>query len=115
MIVAESDIQVPFVIKRTFCITNVASGGMRGNHASKTSEFFYICIQGSIEIDVDDGFYRRTFSLKDNTEGLYLPIRTWMEVKNFSTDAILLTLASKPYNKDDYYTDYKCFIKEKHK
>nr|MBC8146624.1 WxcM-like domain-containing protein [Bacteroidota bacterium] len=42
-------------------------------------------------------------------EGLYIPKLTWRQLRHFSTNAVALILASRPYEEDDYIYDYKEF------
>lgn len=110
--VAESQRNIPFEIKRVFWIENVTKNGIRGNHASKNCEFVYICIRGSVEIEIDDGVGKNNYQLSyDNPNGLYLSPDVWMKVFHFSDEAILLVLASKTYAENCYYESYDEFCK----
>lgn len=110
--VAETKNQIPFEIKRIFTIQNVPSNAIRGNHANRKSQFVYICLKGSITVVTDTGEQKREFKLQDCDKALYLPTLTWMQIKDFSEEAILLVLASEPYEKKDYCDTYKEFLKE---
>ena len=43
-------------------------------------------------------------------EGLYISNDMWREMYDFSTDAVLLVLASQPYDESDYIRDYDEFL-----
>ncbi len=110
--VAETRAQIPFEIKRIFVIQNVPSNATRGNHANKTSEFIYICLKGNMTVVTDTGENKREFVLQADDKALYLPVLTWMQIRDFSDDAILLVLASEPYKTKDYCNTYEEFLKE---
>ena len=40
IVIAEAMKEVPFLIKRIFCISDVPVGESRGEHASKSTDFF---------------------------------------------------------------------------
>jgi UDP-2-acetamido-3-amino-2,3-dideoxy-glucuronate N-acetyltransferase len=42
--------------------------------------------------------------------GLYLPAAIWGTQYRYSPDAVLLVLASHPYDPDDYIRDYDAFL-----
>lgn len=111
--VVETSKEIPFEVKRVFWIQNVPENGVRGNHANRVSDYIYICLQGSVFVHTDDGYEKKDFYLKGSDRGLYLPKATWMQIQNFSKDALLLVLASKPYKKEDYYNNYEIFLREK--
>lgn len=111
--VVESIKHLPFIIKRIFYISDVPSGSERGNHASITSEFFYICLRGAVKIDIDTGEKFQTFILSSDDNGLFLPRKTWMRIYDFSSDALLLVLASEPYSAAEYYENYNTFKRGK--
>lgn len=113
LVVAESIQEVPFQIKRVFCIFDVPPTVERGNHASKNSAFFYVCLRGAVKINVDDGKEKKNFDLNRSDVGLYLPPGIWMKIFDFSKDAVFLVLASETYSDNKYYEDYQTFIKEK--
>ena len=56
------------------------------------------------------------FNLNRSYEGLYVPSKTWRELRNFSTNAVALILASRDFDKSDYiynYNDFKRIVNEK--
>ena len=48
--------------------------------------------------------------LDDPQLGLYVPAMVWSVQYQYSHDAILLVLASDPYDADDYIRDYDEFL-----
>lgn len=111
--VLETDNDIPFSIQRIFYIQNVPANKKRGGHASKTSDFVYICLRGKVKVCIDNGIRQQFFLLEKANHALYLPKETWMEFYEFSEDALLLTLASEKYEENDYFNNYEEFVREK--
>jgi dTDP-4-dehydrorhamnose 3,5-epimerase-like enzyme len=109
--VGEFDKHLPFVPKRYFVVFDVPSKDVRGEHAHKTLHEFLVCVHGSLSIVLDDGNKRREVQLNSPTVGLHIPPLVWGIQYRFSSDAVLLVLASEPYDPDDYIRDYDEFLK----
>lgn len=110
--VLETNAIVPFDIKRIFYIYDVTPDEDRGEHAHKECEQFIICLKGSIDLEVDDGEKKVKYNLISPTQGVYIPKMIWATLKNFSTEAICLVLASDFFDESDYIRDYDKFISE---
>jgi len=104
---------LPFVPVRTFCIYNVPSEDVRGEHAHRECEQFLVCMKGSVNVVVDDGSNNREVCLNSPDMGLYMPTMTWGIQYKFSKDALLMVYASHAYNADEYIRDYAQFVSEK--
>ena len=65
---------------------------------------------GSVSVLVDDGRAREHFRLDAPTLGLHVPPRVWAAQFNYSTDAVLLVLASELYDPGDYVRDYDEYL-----
>ena len=100
----------PFLVKRSFLIYNVPSAEIRGEHAHRQCEQFLIAVKGSLHVMVDDGARREEFRLDRPYLGLYLPPMVWGTQYRYSEDAVLLVLASIPYDPEDYLRDYSEFL-----
>jgi UDP-2-acetamido-3-amino-2,3-dideoxy-glucuronate N-acetyltransferase len=107
---AEIDRPLPFVPKRYFVIFDVPSVEVRGEHAHKTLHEFLVCLKGSCEVVLDDGSVRDQVLLNDPGRGLHIPPMVWSTQYKYSTDAILLVMASHVYDADDYIRDYDSFV-----
>ncbi len=107
----EGENHLPFKIKRTYMIYDVPGGQVRGGHAYKELEEFIVALSGSFDVVLDDGKGKKTYSLNRSYYGLYVPKMVWRSMENFSTNALCMTLASTPYDKDDYLRDYNKFKK----
>lgn len=108
---AEACAHVPFEMKRLFLVYAVPNREIRGEHAHHTLHQFLVCVQGSCSVIADDGKTRREFLLDNPSRGLYLPPLTWSVQYRYTADAMLLVLASAPYDAADYIRDYNEFCK----
>ena len=104
---------IPFSIKRVYWVYDVPGGECRGGHAYIQNEEFIIALSGSMDVVVDDGRRKKTYSLNRSYFGLYIPKGLWREMNNFSTNAVALELASVEYDPSDYVRDYDEFLKLK--
>ncbi len=103
---------IPFVIKRTFIISNVAPGTTRGKHAHKKTKQALFCIQGSVRLRLDNGIRKKTYQLTKPNKGVLIDRMVWSEMDSFSPDAILIVFASEYYTKPDYIRDYNMFLRK---
>jgi len=111
----EGGMDVGFDIKRIYYIYDVPSQSTRAGHAHLALRQMYIALSGSFDVRLDDGRQRRTVSLNRPDTGLLLVPGIWRDVRNFSTNAILMVLASEHYDEADYirrYADFKAAVKE---
>ncbi|MBS7564197.1 FdtA/QdtA family cupin domain-containing protein [Mucilaginibacter sp. Bleaf8] len=95
------DEAVPFPIKRLFYIYGVDNSA-RGGHRHHITVQVAICIKGSCTIVNDDGNATQHFEMDSPNKGLLLEPHDWHVMTNFSPDAILLVLASTPFDANDY-------------
>jgi hypothetical protein len=110
----ESGRNVPFEIKRVYYIFNTKIEVERGFHAHLNLKQVVISVKGSCEFILDDGIKRINIKLDKPNIGLFLEGMIWREMKNFSSDCVLLVLASEHYNADDYLRNYQKFLQLVH-
>ncbi len=110
LVALEEKKDIPFEIKRVYYIYDTLKGVRRGFHAHKSLEQILICIQGSCKILLDDGYEKREVLMDKPYEGLYISNVIWREMFDFSSDAVLIVLASDYYNESDYIRDYNEFL-----
>lgn len=103
---------IPFEIKRVYYLYDTKKGVRRGSHAHRSLEQILICIHGSCRVLLDNGMEQKTVSLEKPYEGLYIANDIWREMYDFSSDAVLLVLASDFYREEDYIRDYDTFKRE---
>lgn len=101
---------IPFVPSRWFLVYDVPNQEVRGEHAHRICHQFLVCVSGSMTVAVDDGQNRAEISLDSPVLGLYIPPLVWGSQFRYSADAVLLVLASHPYDAADYIRDYEAFL-----
>ena len=107
----ESDIDVPFEIKRIFYVYGVDNQDDRGKHSHHQTKQVLICLNGSVEVLCDDGKNRKIYILDEPNKGLYIPELIWDEQRYLSEDSVLLVLSNTNYDASDYIEDYDGFKK----
>ena len=113
LVVAEGDgIDVPFTIRRVFYMYGSDPEIVRGQHANRKTEFVLINVSGTSRVKVDNGFETEVIELNKPRMGLYLKTMLWKDMYDFSSDSILLVLASTHYDASEYIRDYDEFLKE---
>ena len=102
----------PFDIKRVYYLYDVPGGAERGGHAHKEMNQMIIAMSGSFDVVLDDGFERKRFHMNRSYYGLYVSPMVWRHLENFSSGAVLLSLASNFYDESDYYREYEDFLRD---
>jgi acetyltransferase-like isoleucine patch superfamily enzyme/dTDP-4-dehydrorhamnose 3,5-epimerase-like enzyme len=108
--VGEFPAQIPFTPKRYFVVFDVPGKDVRGEHAHKQCHQLLICLRGSVSVVVDDGAASEEIVLDEPNIGLHVPPMIWAVQYRYSSDAILLVLASEIYDPADYIRDYDEFL-----
>lgn len=113
LVIVEGNQDIPFEIKRVFYIYGSDSEVVRGQHANRQSEFVLINVAGTSKVKVKDGEGNEAiYCLNRPHTGIYLPTMVWKDMYDFSSDSVLLVLASTHYNPDEYIRDYNDFVQE---
>ena len=100
--VVERHFGLPFDTKRCFVLFAVPEGQQRGGHSLKHSHEVMIGVSGSVTLDVDDGETCWRVALDDPTLSVYVPAGVWSEQHSFSSDAVLVVLASNGYDVNEF-------------
>ena len=112
LVIVEGNKDIPFDIKRAFYIYGSVAEVVRGQHANRQSEFVLINVAGTSKVKVKDGEGNEAiYCLKRPHTGIYLPTMVWKDMYDFSSDSVLLVLASTHYDPDEYIRDYDEFVK----
>lgn len=101
---------LPFSPQRYFVVFDVASKEVRGEHAHKALHQFLVCVKGSCAVLVDDGVRSDEIQLTSPGIGIHVPPMVWSVQYKYSSDAVLLVLASDVYDPEDYIRDYDLFL-----
>lgn len=110
LVAIENHRVIPFEIKRVYYIFDTLQGVSRGYHAHHNLKQLMVCISGRCRVTLDNGQHRADAILDDPCRGLLIEDLVWREMHDFSSDCVLLVLASEPYNETDYIRDYKKFL-----
>ncbi|MEA3222843.1 MAG: FdtA/QdtA family cupin domain-containing protein [Thermodesulfobacteriota bacterium] len=110
LIAIEGDTTIPFSIKRIYYIFDTKEGVRRGYHAHKKLRQVLICVRGSCKILLDNGKEKKVIPLDKPSRGLLIEQLIWREMYDFTSDCVLLVLASDYYNENDYIRDYSVFL-----
>ena len=102
-----------FDTERVFFIYDIPGGASRGGHAHKTLRELIIAASGSFDVYINDGTREQTFHLNRPSQALLLEAGVWEELKNFSSGAVALVLASEHYEPEDYIRNFDDFIEYK--
>ena len=86
---------------------------IRGGHAFRETQEFIVALSGSFDVVLHDGEKEQVYHLNRSYYGVYVPKMVWREMRNFSTNAIALVVASTPYCEDDYIMEFDVFVQEK--
>src|SRR5664280_2274938 len=97
---------LPFIIQRVFYIYGVDESERGGHRHHKTIQAA-ICIQGECKIYNNDGHQEEVFHLNKPSKCVLLEPKDWHKMYDFSSNAILMVLASEKFDNDDYiFTKY---------
>ena len=111
LIIAESQKNIPFEIKRVYCLYAMDSNP-RGFHAHKKLQQVMLCLAGCCNVLLDDGSTKKNIAMNSNEQRLCIDPMIWHEMHAFSRDCVLLVLASEWYDEKDYIRDYQEFKNE---
>ena len=111
MVVIENSKDIPFEVKRVYYIFNTKSQVSRGFHAHKDIKQLLVCVSGSWEINLDNGNEKVVVELSSPKKGIIIGSLVWREMKNFSSDCVLLVITNSFYSEQDYIRDYEEFLK----
>lgn len=101
---------VPFEIKRVYYIFGTQPGVARGFHAHRKLQQVAVCVTGKCRMVLDDGKTRENAWLDSPNKGLVIGDMVWHEMHDFSSDCVLLVLASEYYDESDYIRLYSDFV-----
>jgi len=104
--VGELGSDLPFQPKRFFLVCDVPIRKVGSAHAHRDIHQFLVCLKGDCSLVVDDGHTREELVLNSRRIGVHLSPMVWAIQYKFSPDAMLLVLASEPYDAGSYIRDY---------
>lgn len=111
LVALEANNHIPFDIKRVYYLFGMQNDLPRGFHAHKELVQIAVCLNGSCDILMDNGFSKEVVTLNKPNKGLFIDVMQWHEMSNFSDDCVLMVLASDKYKENDYIRSYSAFMK----
>lgn len=110
--VIENDV-IPFEMKRVYYLYDVPSGAERGGHSHKVQQEFLVALSGSFDVILHDSLHEKSVTLNKPFEGLLITNGIWRELKNFSSGAVCLVIASAVFEEEDYIRTFSEFLQSK--
>lgn len=107
--IAEHGGALPFIARRIYWIQGTKPGVSRGFHAHKRLNQLFVCVAGSVKIHLTDGKHEETVGMRAFGEALSVGPGLWRVMSDFSPDCVLMVLADRPYDEDDYIRDFTQF------
>lgn len=112
LVVAEGESElVPFKMNRIFYIYGSTADVVRGQHANRRTQFILINVSGTSKVRLDNGKEERIVELNKPKMGLFLDTMLWKDMYDFSSDSVLLCIASEHYDGSEYIRDYDEYLK----
>jgi len=108
LIPVESNVDVPFLIKRVFYVYGITDETVRGKHAHYKSEQVLVCFNGRIDVKCFDGSGWGNYILDSPRKALLIPAMIWDE-QIYYKDSILCVFSNQKYERNDYITDFEKF------
>lgn len=93
---------LPFTPSRLYWIHSVPKNEIRGNHAHKKLNQFFLALKGEVSIEISSNHEREVVSLNSPNKLLVLNSGYWRKLFNFSPDAVILVGADAQYDSYDY-------------
>jgi hypothetical protein len=102
--------EIPFSVKRLYWISCVPRYAVRGRHAHKTLEQFFIMLSGSVNLVLKNHKFETTLKLTVDSPIIVLMSGVWRELSEFSSNAVLMVGASEEYDESDYIRDWDEYV-----
>nr|WP_298514382.1 FdtA/QdtA family cupin domain-containing protein [uncultured Marvinbryantia sp.] len=106
----ESERDIPFAIKRIYCIYKTEENQHRGLQAYKKNWQLLFCPYGVIDIILTDGEQTETITLDNPSKGLVLNPGLWQEMIWRHDDSVLCVAASEYCDPDEYIRNYDEYL-----
>jgi hypothetical protein len=101
-----------FDVVRIFWLTSLAENQWRGRHAHRESILGTFVVKGRCRLTLDNARQQQVVDLREGGPGLIIGAWIWHDLYDFSSDAVVLVLASTLYDEGEYIRDYDAFVRE---
>ena len=108
-----TDSPLGYDVRRVYYLYDIPAQASRGGHSHHGQYEFLIAVSGSFTVTLDDGREKRQHDLNRPDRGLLIAPGIWREIDELSTNAVLLVLASSPYEPGNVIRDYSEYLKTK--
>ena len=106
------EINLQFNITKCFYINDLNSTESRGKHSNNNASEILLCLNGSFEIKLNNGFYEKTLIINKN-EGIFINKDIWIDFYNFK-DCIIMAFVDIDFNDDkNSCYDFNNFLENK--
>ena len=112
LIALETAQEIPFLVRRVYYIYGTQPGVSRGFHAHRRLNQLCVALSGTVRFVLDDGACQQSVTLDSPEMGLHIGPGLWREMHEFSPDCVLMVLADRHYEADDYIRDHAAFMAE---
>jgi dTDP-4-dehydrorhamnose 3,5-epimerase-like enzyme len=103
---------LPFIPKRIYWTYNTPENIIRGNHSHYELQQILVAVAGSIKINIINARGKEfEYKLDSPDIGLYIPKQCWRTLV-FSSNSVLMSIASNEYSESDYIRNYEEFKKQ---
>lgn len=96
LIACEAEQQTGISFKRFFVVKNVV-GGTRGGHAHKYTDQVIACLSGQFTLKTHFNGNNMSFLMNCESDAVYLPRLTWVDMVGITEDCVILVLSSDSY------------------
>ena len=96
-------------IERFFLIAGVPPGGSRGGHAHKAQGEYVVAVHGCVDVRLESQGNVWFVSLDRVGRALYIPPGYWLDLFDFSDDAVLAVLSTHAFDERDHIRDRTAF------
>lgn len=110
-VLGQDEAPMPFIPQRFF-FTYEANEHSRGAHAHRVCEQLLICTYGSLKVRVSDGVTEAVLDLSGPQNAIYIGPMVWAEQFGHTPGAVLMVMASHPYDEADYIRNHADWLAE---
>lgn len=107
----EGEQDIPFHIKRVYCIYETEGKKYCGFNAKERNQYFLFCPYGEIDVLLDDGMKREMIALNEPSIGVILNSDIWCEIVWMQKSSVLCVAAHDCYDLDQLCGDYMAYLK----
>jgi hypothetical protein len=93
---------LPFRPCRTFFVSNVPAGTVRGGHGHRTGQQLLVCVQGEIEVQAAWGGDSIRMTLRPGQQAFLMEAGVWCQQTYVKPGSVLQVFASEPYDAESY-------------